>query len=503
MKEKFVISIILPIITNIFSFFASYLLALHLQVQLMEEWLFINSVISLGFLFSDLGLNSIHYQYASKDRFEKYFGSFFLLKIILIFSNLTSTFLFISILKLWNTKFLPYLLIILLTYVIIHLSEAFVRNLKSKKKIFKCEIPKFLAINGNNIAIIFLALNLAEILNPLLILSLLNFGSNLFFLILLLFLSKKDLVVSEPKKYIVFEYLKDAKPLILYSILYIITENIGNIILFYSGRQNALAYFGIIYNYIIITLLLISRSITDIYQIEYAHYFKNEDINSIQYLAHKIEKYFSIIFLLIITITLINGDLLFSIFLPEYIDSLPILYILIFVPYLSGISLPYSKQMVPGRKQKGQAIFDTFIRLLRLILLIFLIPNQIIFINGLGLGTIGYSIAILVPWIIFAIGYRILINKFFNIPSQKNLLTHIFLTIIDISLVVILRNYFLENIIHNDFVLLLLLIILSVLLFALSFIISKQLTREDFKFFLKLLKLKNYSKAFREEFNDE
>lgn len=503
MKEKFVISIILPFFTNLFSFFANYILILKLQVELMDTWAFINSVITLGFLFADLGLNSIHYQFSSKPDYDKYFGTFLSLRVILIGMNTISTLILITLLDLWFTNFVPYMLIILITYIIIQLAEVFIRNLKSKNKIFKSEIPKFLALNINNIAILLLALNLSNIQEPLFFMSIINLLSNSFYAFLLVFISKKDLSFHKPKKELAKEYLKSAKPLMIYSILYIVSENIGNILLNETAKENSLAYFYIIYNYVIIMLLLISRSITDIYQVQYAHYFEKKDTESIQKLTHQIEKYSSIFFLSITIVVIVNAPLTFSIFLPNYLESVPLLYILIFVPYLSGISLPYSRQMTSGKRQKEQAIFDTFNRCLRLFLLFLLIPGQLLFFKGLGLGAIGYSLAVLIPWIFLSIGYRFLTFKYFKIKPQKKILIHLFISIFIIIGSIQLKNLFLAKIFNQDIFLLLISSGISIALFFIILVLIKEITIKDFRFFLELLSFKRYSNSFRDEFKED
>lgn len=501
MKEKFVVSILLPLITNLFSFIANYILILNLEINYVEEWTFINSVISLGFLFGDLGLNSIHYQYVTKKDYEQYFGTFFTIRLIIIGLNISTAVILITFLELWTSAFIPYLMIVLFTTIIINSTEIFIRNLKSKKKIFKSEIPKFIVINLNNSATLTLALFLNIINDPLLWLSCINLFSNGLYILSLILISKSDLVIKKPEKDIALEYARDVKPLVAYSILFILTENLGNLILYYAIGANSLAYFTIIYNYIITILLLISRSITDIYQVQYAHYFKQQDTNSIEKLTHTVEKYSSIFFLSVIIITVLNGNLIFYLFLPNYLDAVPILYILIFVPYLSGISLPYVRQMVAGKKQKQQALFDTLNRLLRLILILILIPKTIFTFPGFNLGIIGYALAILIPWINLSIFYRIFIKKYFNIDSQKRILLHFILAIISLLISYLIKYLLIEPFFGRTFYTLLFSSGILLALFIAFLIMVKELNKTDLKLFIEILNLKGYFRSFKEEFN--
>jgi len=250
-------------------------------------------------------------------------------------------------------------------------------------------------------------------------------------------------------------------------------------------------------------LLLISRSITDIYQVQYAHYFEKGDIESIQETTHTIEKYSSIFFLLIIILVLTNGTLIFSIFLPRYVDSVPILHILIFVPFLSAISLPYTRQMVSGKRQKVQAIFDTINRLIRLLLILILIPGKALFLNGLDLGATGYAISILLYWIFISVGYRILTFKYFGVKPQKNIVIHFLISILVIIIMIFLKDCVLSIFFAQDFLLLLLSSGISVGIFLFILFILRELKKEDLRFLLDLLKLKNYSKSFKDEFKED
>ena len=102
MKEKFFVSIVLPLITNIMAIISSYILALNLDVQLMGDWAYINTIVSISFLFINVGIDYIHYQYSGKENFEELSGSYLFLKILSLFLNLTIVFFVIMILGLWT-----------------------------------------------------------------------------------------------------------------------------------------------------------------------------------------------------------------------------------------------------------------------------------------------------------------------------------------------------------------------------------------------------------------
>lgn len=500
MKEKFIISLILQLSSHLISIFASYLLLLNMDVGLMGIWAYLASVLNLGFLFFDLGFNTIHFQYSGKTNYNEYFGTFFTIKIFLISINICTTLLLITIFQLWNSSYIIYILILFFSWIIIKFTDVFKRNLKSKKKIFKSEVPSFVIIFGQNIATIYLALNLSSINDPLLFLSIITLIFNSLLIIVIIIISKNDLKIVKPRKKFALSYLKDTKPLIISSILHVLGVNLGNLIIYYTLGEISLAYFNIINSYIIAILLLISGSIVDLYLVYYSQFFEKNDIKSIQEITHIIEKYSSIFFLSIIIIVFLNGELIFSLFLSNYMNSLPILYILIFIPFLSGISRPYARHMISGKRQKQSAIFDTFNLSLKLILLFILIPQEFLFFRGLGLGVIGYAIVLVIPWILISIVYRIFSKKYFNINSQKNIILHILIAIVSLGVVFILKVAIFNSLFQDD---LLLLIISSFVVIGIFFgilFIFRELKKKDILYFLELFKIQIYVKSMKEEF---
>lgn len=100
-------------------------------------------------------------------------------------------------------------------------------------------------------------------------------------------------------------------------------------------------------------MLFISNSITENYQTLYSIWIKENSYEKIRRFANKLEKFSSIFFGLILTGTLLNAKIALKLFLPNYINSLIYIQILIFVPYIASISRPYGKILVPAGKQKN------------------------------------------------------------------------------------------------------------------------------------------------------
>lgn len=499
MKEKFIASILLQFLNRIFTVLGYLFLVSNLDVGLMGIFAFIISFLNFSFAFVDLGFRSIHYQYSSKRNFNDYFSTFFSIRIILIFSNLFFTFILIVLFDVWKEQFFIYLLIHFMALIFLKLSEIFTINLRSKKKVMKSELTFFLIYFFLNLSIIIFSLNIDKFHDPLLFLNLIYLVFNLLFLISIVLVSKKDFFLTKLNRGLFLKYVQDAKPLVLYSILYIISEYIGSLIIFYSLGIVPLAYIYIVYSVVINVLVVISNSIIDIYQIYFSQFFKSNDKNSIKTMTYSIEKYFSIVFLSILIVVYLNGELMFSLFLPNYIQVLPLLYIMIIIPYLSAINLAYRRQMVPGRKQKPMAIFDTIMRSITIILMIILIPTEIFGIKGLGWGTLGYAIAMLIPYILMTIGYRVFSYKFFNVRYQKKMILHFILIFPCLFISNWIKSNLLAVWIQNQFFLLITSSTISLAIFIGELFALKQLKIKDVLFLLDIINLKKYLKSIKRE----
>jgi len=501
MKEKFVITIISHVSIQIVSIIASYLLLLVLDIELIGLIALISSIVNLGFLVSDIGISSIHYQYSGEENYDEYYGTFFTIKMILLCLNLLLILFIFTLFNVWISQYLPFFLIQVLTNVLIQLKNVFSINLRTKLKVFKVEITNFVISIGRCLSTIYLALNISRIADPLLYLFLVGLIFNFLFVVFILFLAKNEFKINKFNKNLARRYITDAKPLILVSILTIIASNIGNIILDYSFGHESLAYFTIVNNNIIMVLLLISVSLNGIFLSLYSQYFQKNQLSQIINITHKVEKFSSMLFLSIILIVFLNGELFFLVLLPKYLNSLPILLILIFIPYLAAISRPYEYHLIPGRKQKILSYWKTINLFLQIILMLILIPSTFFFFKMMGLGTTGYALAILIPFIIEAILYRYFSYKYFNIASQKSIFYHILIAIASFIIMLFVKNYILTSIIKNNLLLLITSSLICVGIFFGLLYLFKILKNEDIRYLLELLKVGTYKRSLLDEFS--
>lgn len=503
MKEKFIISLVSHVISNLTILYAFYLLFLNLDKPLVGIWALLNSIINLGFLFINIGLDTIHYQYSGKKNSSEYFGTFFTIKLLLLSINVLITvffLIFISFTEFWSIEYLILLLFLLFSKILFNITNIFFINLKTRIKVFKTEIPVFFITIGKSISIIFLSLNLSYFSNPLLYICISNFLFDLVFLFLILLFSKNEFKINKPKKEFARYYLKDIRPLFFFSITLIIATNLGNLILDYSFGHEALGNFSFVNNYIIQMLLLISGSIITIYLTLFSKFFEEEDLNSIKRITYVIEKYFSIFFLWIIIVVFLNGKLILSIFLPQYTETITILSIMVFIPYFVAITQPYSYHFIAGKKQKINAHINIFSRVIIIFLMIYLIPSNILIFQTLGLGAIGYALSQTFPWILWVFLNRYYSYKTFNIKPQKNIVLHIPLAIISFLFSFALKYLIFENIFPNHILVLIITTILSFGIFLSLLFLFKELKREDLQFFFQLVKFQTYKDSLKEEF---
>ena len=503
MKEKFIITFISQLITYVIHLLASLLLFLNLEVIILGKWAFINSIVNIGFLFINIGFETIHLQYSGKDTHSEYFGTFFLINIILILINLSISLTLLTFLQLWNSTYIYLILILIFSKITSQLANIFFIELKCKIKIFKAEIPFFFTKLGKSISIFFLFFYLEVFGDPLFLISISYLIFDLLFLLLLLIFAKRDVKFNRPKKKYFYHYIKDVKPILLFSVISVIAINLGELIIRYSVGLESLGYYSLINSYIITPLLMISGIFIQLSIVLYSVYFRNENLLKIKQTSYILEKYFSIIFLTFIIIVFLNGELIFTTFFPNYINSVQILYILIFIPYFIGITRPYSIPLVAGKKMRIKYNLSTFTYILIMVLMIFFIPEHFLTFPALGLGIIGSALGNAIPWSIWMILNKYYSYKFFDLKPQKGPFLHALFAVISLFVSTIIRNWFLDIIIKEKIILLILSTLFLLCIFYSLLFVSKQLKRNDIKFFFKLFDFKSYIVSLKDEFSSK
>ncbi len=500
MKDKFAITFFSQFSSYLIQFVAFYLLFLKMEVSIMGIWAFLTSMINLGFLFIDIGIDTIYYQYSGKGKQTEYFGTYFFLKVSLIISNVLITLILITFLGIWDSPFIVFLLILLTSKILTVFTSIFLVNLKSKMKVFKAEIPFFVISLGRSLSTILLATILYEHFEPLSYLSISNLIFDICFFFIIFLFSLNEIERIRPKKVLITKYLIDIKPIIISSVILVITNNLGLLIIDYTFGHEALGYVSLTSNYIIPILLSISGSIITVYFTFFSHFLEKNNYTSIKAILDNVEKYLSIIYLTIIIVVILNGELIISIFLPNYRESIPILYIMIFLPFFVGVGRSYGYLLIAGKKQKISSTINSLTSILVILMMIFLIPDNFLGIQTLGLGIIGYALAQTIPYFFWNVANRYYSYKYLDIKLQKKSLMQLPIALVTILLSFGLKLFVLEKIFYEQIFLLIISTILSMGFFFILLIKFKLIKMDDFRFFRQLFKIKNYFYSLKEDF---
>lgn len=482
---------------------SNYFMALKFGPEVLGEWVFINSAINLGFMFIAVGIDQIHYQYSVKKSLSNIFGAYLFIKVLLLTSNVAITLIIISILNLWNSPYILLLLLLLFSKTIFQFGNIFILNFKSNMKIFKAEIPMIFSYFSKSIIKIYIALNISSIPAPLLYICISYFIFDIIYLIIIFLFSKKEFKINKPEKQVILNYLKDARPLIIQSIFSVIATNIGNLLLAFSFGHEYLSYFSLVHVYLIPSLIMITRSLYNVYLALFSRYYENNDLKSIKDTIYLIEKYSSILFLFIILVVFLNGRYLFLLLLPNYIDSVPILYIMIFIPFIYGTTRPYFSQLISGKKQGKYAqisIITNFLIIFSIFLSVFV--NFILYQKAL-LDILGYTLSTTLPWILWAVLSRWYCKKYYDIKTKNTIFSHLLISFLIFLISFSFKEYILSFFFQSLFIINLISFLLILGLFFGFLFLFKQLKKEDVKFILQLLNYKNYLKSMREEFSSE
>jgi len=315
----------------------------------------------------------------------------------------------------------------------------------------------------------------------------------------LLLLSKGEYKFKKLNPTLMKKFYLDTRPIIFATVITVFYTNFKMVLIGLTFGPEALAYYNFIDAHILAFLLLITSAINPLYLSVYSKKFSQNKKDEIQTMANLIEKYSSLLFLFIMIFVFLNAELLFAFFLPNYMPSVYILYLLIFIPYIASINRPYSMLFVPGKKQKFTSKYGVIKVMILLLIIIVVVPTEIFSIKMLGLGVIGLCVIELLKWISDIIVYRYTVNKFFAIKSYKKIYIHILVMINVLFITYMVKEFILINIFEHPILIISACTIISLGLFLLELILLKEIQRSDVRFVLSLLKIKTYKDSLIQE----
>ena len=497
MKEKLVFLIITSLFSNFLSIGVSFYLFTVLEVGLAGIIAFSTSLIGFFTLYLDLGLGSIYLQKNAEEDYKEYFTIYFFYKSILIIATFLPLFFIIFLLDLDNLEF-QFLILKAISSIFDSMAIIWSNKLLGNKKILKMSIANLSTNLVRNGLIILIVLNYNSIKDPLVMIGLIYIIISCVSLAIFLIISKGEFQFKKMQKEKLIKFIKATRPLLISSILGVVVVNGGYLILDLSTNHDILAYYYFVDYYIINILLLISRQIRTILITIFPKEFKQKNLKEIEQITHLSERYSSIFFLSIILFVFFNAEILFQLLLPKYMESLQYVYILIFVPYFAGLVKPYASHLLPAQKQSTYSYYLLSKQILNSILILIVVPSYFFSIRMLGGGAIGLAFITVVLWGIDIPFFRIFSNKL-GISWNKRIFIHMFLAgiafITTKFIIFLFNNIFLSNYI----IYISLTSLISIGIFIFGLILCKELKMEDVKFFINLLKLKNYTRSFKEE----
>ena len=184
MKEKFAVSIVFKIVSQIFLTIANYFLFLNLNVDLMGLFFLLISIVDFFFAFFDLGTTVIHFQYSTRSNFDEFFSSFLIIRMILLAGSIIYSILLSSVFNLWSQEYSSLMIALIFAKIFTLSSYIFLENLRAKKKFLRYEIPVFLIGCLKSSLYIIFSYTLLDGLNDLMNLILINFFSSLLLFII-------------------------------------------------------------------------------------------------------------------------------------------------------------------------------------------------------------------------------------------------------------------------------------------------------------------------------
>lgn len=497
MKEKFFFKISINILTQVYNIVIFYFLALSLDNVLIGVIGYTHSLIGFVLMITSVGLELIYLQHNADQNFKQHFSILFLLKTIKVLIAYIPLLIFVFF-GYHDSETLSFMLLTILAYIITSFSNVFNLNLESRQKMIKTSLILLLNQFMKNTMIIIIILNLKHISNPLYSISLVYIVSALFHLAITLIFSIKEFKFYKIDKVILKTYLKSFKPYILYFLMSGFINQFGKILLDLNYGHAELALFYVVEANIIAIFLIISTQISNLFYSYLPKEFENKNFKTIKVITHTTEKYASIIFLSIILVVQMNSEKFFNLLLPSYANAAIYLKILIFMPYFVGITQPYSSHLIPSKNEKLFSNYFVIKSAVWVLLMLFIVPSNALFIPSLGFGGVGLSFLIVLGLFFDVFIYRYFSNRI-GIPSNRNILSHIIFAMISFIIVQILFNFILVNLIQNEIIYILLSSLTLIGLFFLQLILFKELNKKDKTFFVNLFKVSSYRESFLEE----
>ena len=445
------------------------------------------SLLAFFLFLSDLNLSTAHLKLMAEEREKSNaFSTYFFLKILLV---VISSIIFIPIfffsltnnLIINNLEQVSIITVVFFDRLIFSILMVYNFSFQATLKIAKKELA---TIIGQIFGLIFALISIL-VLNSFILYLISTIISNMLSLSLCIYFGR-EFKFTKIKKELLIKYIKLDLVFILPFFLIVVITNLGPLIFLQYHREELLGVY-----YVITIFFLMVKGIEQVLRSllipNFSLLYKNNKLDQIRKSINLFEKYTAILNGIIIVIGIIFGDYIIKIFLGQiYLEKGLFLYFGYLIILLNfSIVGPYSPLIIATEKYKIYTI-TLFISL------IFSILSWVILIPSLGILAIKLG-----TWIGFipvAIIIRYYSFKYFKIGKLKfnNAL----------NLVVIFSMIIVSFYIYSlDFSILIKIFFCLFMLFLyLSFLIlTKVLTRNDFKYFINLINPKKMIDYIKEE----
>ena len=224
--------------------------------------------------------------------------------------------------------------------------------------------------------------------------------------------------ISKPTKEMLKSYFDFALPLMLMSIIGVVSINIDKIMIGYFWTNKEVGdYFAVQRVYEVITMLYMAVA-TVLFPTISKYHTKNK-INKIIEITHSAERYISMVIIPVVIVIIIFAVDLIKILLHEsYLMAVPILMVLTLYTFSSALTKPYTQLVIGINMPKRIAQISVAICVINIILNLLLIPEKGL-LSFIRFGHAGYivngptgaAMATLLSSLIGFFGVRLIANK--------------------------------------------------------------------------------------------
>lgn len=305
--------------------------------------------------------------------------------------------------------------------------------------------------------------------------------------------------VKKPTKAYMHSYFVFALPMIITSVISVISTNIDKITIGYFWDATEVGYYFTVQQ-VTIFIQLISSSLSFILFPTLSSYHSGNKIDLIKKTIRYAERHISMILIPPVFFILIYSESIIKIMLSaSFLPATSVMIVLAFFKLFSGLNVPYVALLSGINKPQLIAKNTFFVCTSNVVLNLIFVPKEGI-LSSYGIqGALGAAVATILSTFIGLIRLRYIAYKTIGFKGFPVFLIKHFIAGILMSISLFLINsYILQGIIFRWY-LLLLMSLLGLGIYLLILYLIKEFTKEDFWFYLDVINMKKMIKYIRGE----